>query len=50
MLDEILKAFDIFLISESKLDNTFLINQFSVRVYKVFIQDLSGLRWFYIIY
>ena len=33
-LDEIVKAFDIFLISESKLDNTFPINQFSIRVIK----------------
>ena len=38
-LDEIVKAFDIFLISESMLDNTFAINQFSVRGYKVFRRD-----------
>ena len=38
-LDEIVKAFDIFLTSESKLDNTFPINQFSMRVYKVFRRD-----------
>ena len=38
-LDEIVKAFDIFLISESKLDNTFPINQFSIRGYKVFRRD-----------
>ena len=29
-LDNIVKAFDIFLISESKLDNTFPINQFPI--------------------
>ena len=38
-LDEIIKAFDVFLISESKLDNTFPINQFSIRGYKVFRRD-----------
>ena len=38
-LDEIVKAFDVFLISESKLDNTFPINQFSIRGYKVFRRD-----------
>ena len=38
-LDEFVKAFDIFLISESKLDNTFPINQFSIRGYKVFRCD-----------
>ena len=38
-LDEIVKAFDIFLISESKLDNTFPINQFSIRGNKVFRRD-----------
>ena len=39
MLDKIVKAFDIFPISESKLDNTFPINQFSVRDDKVFRRD-----------
>ena len=38
-LDEIVKVFDIFLISESKLDNTFPISQFSIRGYKVFRRD-----------
>ena len=38
-LDNIIKAFDIFLISESKLDNTFLINQFAIGGYKVFRRD-----------
>ena len=38
-LDNIIKAFDIFLISESKLDNTFLINQFAIDGYKVFRRD-----------
>ena len=38
-LDNIIKAFDIFLISESKLDNTFLINQFTIGGYKVFRRD-----------
>ena len=39
MLDETVKAFDIFLISELKLDNTFPINQFSIRGCKVFRRD-----------
>ena len=38
-LDEFVKAFDICLISESKLDNTFPINQLSIRGYKVFRRD-----------
>ena len=38
-LDEIVKAFDIFFISESKLDNTFSSNQFSIRDYKVFTRN-----------
>ena len=38
-LDNIVKAFDIFLISESKLDNTFPINQFAIGGYKVFRRD-----------
>ena len=38
-LDKIVKVFDIFLISESKLENTFPINQFSIRGYKVFRRD-----------
>ena len=37
--DNIEKAFDICLISESKLDNTFPINQFAIGGYKVFIRD-----------
>ena len=48
MLDEIVKTFDIFLISEWKLDKTFPINQFSIRVYKIFRRDCNrfggGLR------
>ena len=40
-LDEIVKAFDILLISESKLDNTFPINQFTIRGYKVFRRDCN---------
>ena len=38
-LDNIVKAFDIFLISESKLDNTFPINQFAIGGYKIFRHD-----------
>ena len=38
-LDNIVKAFDIFLISESKLDNTFPIYQFAIEGYKVFRSD-----------
>ena len=41
IIDEIGKAFDISLISESKLDYTFPINQFSIRGYKVFRRDLN---------
>ena len=33
-LDNVVKAFDIFLISESKLDNTFPINQLTIGNYK----------------
>ena len=38
-LDNIVKAFDIFLISESKLDNTFPIHQFAIGGYKIFRRD-----------
>ena len=38
-LDNIVKVFDIFLISESKLDNTCPINQFAIGDYKVFRRD-----------
>ena len=41
-LDNIEKAFDICLISESKLDNTFPINQFAIiSGYKVFRRDTN---------
>ena len=36
ILDNVVKAFDIFLLSESKLDNTFRTNQSPVGGYKVF--------------
>ena len=49
-LDETVKAFYIFLISESKLDNTFPINQFIIRVYKVFRQDRNRFRGGLILY
>ena len=38
-LDNIVKILDVFLISESKLDNTFPINQFAIGVHKVFRRD-----------
>ena len=38
-LNNVVKAFDVFLISESKLDNTFPINQFAIGDYKVFKRD-----------
>ena len=38
-LDNIVKAFDIFLISELKFDNTFPISQFTIGGYKVFRRD-----------
>ena len=37
--DNIVKAFDIFLISESKLENTFPINQFAIGGYKILRRD-----------
>ena len=40
-LVEVVKAFDIFLISESELNNAFPINQFSVRGYNFFRRDHS---------
>ena len=40
-LDEIVKAFDIFFISESKLGNTFPINPLMLRGYKVFRNDCN---------
>ena len=49
-LDEIVKAFDIFLISESKLDNTFPINQFTIRGYKVFRRDFNRFEGGLILY
>ena len=50
-LDNILKAFDIFLISESKLDNTFPMNQFAIGGYKVFRRDRNRFgRWLDIIH
>ena len=51
MLDEIVKAFDIFLILKSKLDNIFPINQFSIRGYKVFRRDRNRFRgvWYYML-
>ena len=49
-LDEIVKAFDIFLISESKLDNTSPINQFRIRGYKGFRRDRNRFRGGLILY
>ena len=43
-LVEIVKAFDIFFISESKLINTFHINQFSVRGYNFLRRDHNRFR------
>ena len=40
-LDNIVKAFNIFLISELKLDNTFPIKQFAIGGYKVFRRDCN---------
>ena len=37
--ESIVKAFDLFLISESKLDSTFPMNQFHIFVFKVFRRD-----------
>ena len=39
MAESIVKAFDLFLISESKLDSTFSINQFHIFGFKVFRRD-----------
>ena len=49
-LDNIVKAFDIFLISESKLDNTFPINQFAIEGHKVFRRDRNCLGGGFILY
>ena len=38
-MDNIVKAFYIFLISESKLENTFPINQFAIGGYKILRRD-----------
>ena len=48
-LDNIVKAFDILLISKSKLDNTFSINQFAIG-YKVFRRDPNRFRGGLILY
>ena len=48
-LDNIVKAFDILLISKSKLDNTFSINQFAIG-YKVFRRDRNRFRGGLILY
>ena len=39
LVENIIKAFDIFLISESKLDCTFLLNQFHIAGFKQFKRD-----------
>ena len=39
LVENIIKAFDIFLISESKLDCTFLLNQFYIAGFKQFMRD-----------
>ena len=38
-MEEIIKLFDVFLVFESKLDHTFLINQFRINSYKIFRLD-----------
>ena len=39
LAESIVKAFDLFLISESKLDSTFSMNQFHIYSFKVFRRD-----------
>ena len=39
LVESIVKAFDLFLISESKLDSTFPMNQFHIFGFKVFRRD-----------
>ena len=39
LAESIVKAFDLFLISESKLDSTFPTNQFHIFGFKVFSRD-----------
>ena len=50
--NNIVKAFDILLISESELDHTFLMNQFAIGGYKVFRRDRNrfggGLKTFHV--
>ena len=48
--DNIVKAFDIFLISESKLDNKLPINQFAIGGYKVLRRDRNCFRGGLILY
>ena len=50
ILDNVVKAFDIFLLSESKLDNTFRTNQFPVGDYKVFRHDCNHFGVGFILY
>ena len=38
-VEDIIKLFDVFLVSESKLDHTFLSNQFRMNGYKIFRLD-----------
>ena len=40
--EEIIQVFDIFLVSESKLDNTFPTNLFKINGYKIFRYDRNG--------
>ena len=44
LVDDIIKAFDIFLIPESKLDYIFPFNQFYVSGFKQFRQDTNQFR------
>ena len=40
--EEIIQVFDIFLVSKSKLGNTFLTNLFKIKGYKIFRYDRNG--------
>ena len=44
LVENIIKAFDIFLISESKLDCTFLLKQFYIAGFKQFMRDRNRFR------
>ena len=45
-VEDIVKLFDVFLVSESKLDQSFPSNQFRINSYKIFILDRNRFEVF----